>query len=137
MFDPTFKARRHGNLTDTCLKPRPSRISLPCLADEADELDVAALIAARYALTISHARTVVAHWRAAERGGVMGERSESITSDRLVGFIEVRIALGLRHCGERSLIPYDISRRNNVVEVECPGCGAVVLAAELDVEPTR
>jgi len=59
-------------------------------------------------------------------------RVETISSDRISGFTEIRVALGLRHCGERSLIPYDVTRDGNVIEIECPGCGTVVFAAELE-----
>jgi hypothetical protein len=55
-----------------------------------------------------------------------------ITSDRITGFVRVDVALGLKHCGERSLIPYDVTRTGNFIEVECPGCGVVVFAVEIE-----
>ncbi len=62
--------------------------------------------------------------------------TEPITSDLIAGFDKVTVVLGLRHCGERGIIPYDASRRGGTVEIECPGCGLAVFSAKLDKTET-
>jgi hypothetical protein len=59
-----------------------------------------------------------------------------VVSGLVVGFDRVEVALGLRHCGERSLLPYDLSRRGDTIELECPGCNKVVISARLDKTET-
>lgn len=62
--------------------------------------------------------------------------TDPITSGLVTGFDRVTVAPGLRHCGERSLIPYDLYRRGDTIELECPGCNSVVLSARLDGSET-
>jgi hypothetical protein len=61
---------------------------------------------------------------------------DPVTSDLIAGFDRVTVRLGLRHCGERGIIPYDACRRGDTIEIECPGCGLAVFSAKLDKTET-
>jgi hypothetical protein len=64
-------------------------------------------------------------------------RGEVISSYIVPGLEKASVALGMWPpcgCRERPLVPHDLVRDGDTIELRCPTCAALIFAAELIVE---